>query len=371
MASPRTILFAGGGTGGHIFPSLAILERLREKHAPAEPQFLVSFRPLDAQILGKRQVPYTALPAQPLSVRPWRWPAFLRAWRASVSAVAAIIRERQAAAVVAMGGFVSAPAVAAASRAGVPVLLVNLDAVPGRANRLMARRATQVFSAYATPALRAAETIGVPLPRAAVGPRDKGEARRQLGLDPDKETLLITGGSQGAQSVNRTMLEMVARSEPRKALGRNWQVLHLTGGSPEELDAARRAYERAGIPARAETFCNQMGLAWSAASIAICRAGASTVAEAWANATPAIFMPYPYHRDQHQRLNAEPLAGIGAALLFTDQIDAKLNAKHLAGPLLALMSNAQQRIHMAELMRDRRPPDGAQILAERLTRLLG
>ena len=138
-----TIFFAGGGTGGHIFPSLAIAERLAEKKARSRPHFLVSNRPLDAQVLTKANMPFTPLPAQPMSVRPWDWPGFYRGWTGSVGIVRRLIGEMNAAAVVTMGGFVSAPAVAAAKAAKIPVLLVNLDAVPGRANRLMGKAPTR------------------------------------------------------------------------------------------------------------------------------------------------------------------------------------------------------------------------------------
>jgi UDP-N-acetylglucosamine--N-acetylmuramyl-(pentapeptide) pyrophosphoryl-undecaprenol N-acetylglucosamine transferase len=148
-------------------------------------------------------------------------------------------------------------------------------------------------------------------------------------------------------------------------------VLHLCGHTPGAAEELKAAYAKAEIPARVETFCNEMGLAWSAATIAISRSGAGSVAEAWANATPTIFLPYPYHKDQHQRLNALPLSEAGAALLMSDQIDPRVNAKQITGPLLALMTNAQRRIHMAELMRQKMPPDGADVVAQWLMRAVG
>lgn len=367
-SSPPTILFAGGGTGGHIFPSLAIAERLAEKKARSRPHFLVSNRPLDAQLLTKAGIPFTALPARPMSARPWHWPGFLRAWRSSVAQVHKLIDELNVGAVVTMGGFVSAPAVAAARKCQKPVLLVNLDAVPGRANRLMARRADEIFTVYPFAHWPQAQTIGLPLRRSAVGPADKAEARRQLGLDPEREMLLVTGASQGAQSINRLMIELVSHAQPRKAL-RPWQVLHLSGQS--DVEELKQAYAKAEIPARVETFCHAMGLAWSAATIAISRSGAGSVAEVWANAVPTIFLPYPYHKDQHQRLNAAPLAESGAAMLFADLIDPMANTRQLTGPLLALMGNAQQRYHMAESMRLRHPADGAEAIAQWLLRAVG
>lgn len=359
---PKTILFAGGGTGGHIFPSLAIAERLTEAAAPLRSHFLVSRRPLDAQVLAKTPHTYSPLPARPLSKKPWHWPGVWGAYRTSVAQVRAMIADMNAAAVVAMGGFVCAPAVEAARKAGIPVALVNLDAVPGHANRLLARKAARIFSVYPQAAWPSAEVIGLPLRRSAIGSGDPAESRAALGLDPRRDTLLVTGASQGAQSINRLMIEMVSLAQVRTDFrGRGWQVLHLAGSS--QLDELRQAYAKAEVPAKVEAFCDAMGHAWRAATVAISRSGAGSVAEVWANATPTIFLPYPYHKDQHQRLNAMPLVTPGGALLFADLIDARANAKQLTGPLLSLMRNESQRARMVTLMREKRPADGADVIA--------
>ncbi|MCE9590091.1 MAG: UDP-N-acetylglucosamine--N-acetylmuramyl-(pentapeptide) pyrophosphoryl-undecaprenol N-acetylglucosamine transferase [Planctomycetes bacterium] len=370
MPNGSTILLAGGGTGGHIFPNLAIAERLAEGNSKHGVHYIVSLRPIDASILAKQQARFTAIPAKAWSSRPWHWPEFYKSWRSSIETMLAAIREHGAVALVATGGFVSAPAVIAAKKAGIPAVMVNLDAVPGRANQFIAGRADQVFSVYPSSKLVGAQIVGLPLRHSAVGPRDKGAARQALGLDPDKETLFVTGASQGAQSINKMMIELVTHSQSKRGLA-SWQVLHLTGGTEEDAAQVRAAYDKAGIPGRTETFCNAMGMAWSAASIAISRSGAGSVGEAWANATPSIFLPYPYHKDQHQKLNAEPLVQIGSALLQTDEIDPMLNARRITGPLLALMSNAQRRIHMAEKMREKCPPDGAKAVAQWLLHAVG
>ena len=276
-----------------------------------------------------------------------------------------MIRRSNVGAVVATGGFVAAPVIWAAGKTGVPVAIMSLDAVAGKANRHLASRATTLFTVYSDPRWPKAERIGLPLPREAIGPDDPAEARKQLELDPQRNTLLVTGGSLGAETINRMMIGLIGTIPVRKALA-DWQVLHLAGpastGKPI-LAELRAAYERAGVVARVETFCHAMGLAWSAASLAVARAGANTVAEVWANHTPTIFMPYPYHRDQHQRRNAEPLAEIDGAAISMDLIDPQANTKELAGPLSALLSNPAQRRHMARRLRETRPANGAQIIA--------
>lgn len=367
MAAPKTILFAGGGTGGHIFPNLAVLERLREAMGDdVRGHFLVSDRLVDATILETAGESYTALPAQPFSRQPVRLWQCVRACRQSVMQVNDLITQTRAAAMVSSGGFVTPPALYASRRAGLPAALVNLDAVPGLASRAAARWATDLFTAYRTEKLQSAQPIGLPLRRSALASCSPEEARRLLGLSTQRPTLLVTAGSQGARSINRTLAELCRRPGIREALkapdaeSDAWQVLHLAGNN--ERDELALAYEAAEVPAVVLTFCQEMGLAWAAADLAISRAGAGSVAEAWANGVPTIFMPYPHHRDQHQRLNAAPLVERGGALLITDHSEPTRNAAVLVEPLTELLTRPEQ----LQVMRDRlgQPPaDGAEIVA--------
>jgi len=373
-SSSRTILFAGGGTLGHVFPSIAVWQCLQELDRSCTAHFLVSNRPVDRQVLAKQDLPHTCLSATPLRLtRPWTWPKFAAACAKDGRTCRNIIRRSNVGAVVATGGFVAAPAIWAAGKMGVPIAMMSLDAVAGKANRHLASRATALFSVYPDPRWPQATLIGLPLPREAIGPDDPAAARRQLDLDPQRDTLLVTGGSLGAQTINQMMIGLLGTVPVRKALA-DWQVLHLAGpaaaGKPI-LAELRTAYQKAKVAARIETFCNAMGLAWSAASLAVARAGANTVAEVWANCTPTIFLPYPYHRDQHQRRNAEPLADLDGAVLSRDLIDPQANTKQLTGPLSALLSNPAQRQHMARRLRETRPANGAQIIARWVRSTLG
>jgi len=367
MPTPRTILFAGGGTGGHIYPNLAIWQRLLELRPQAKAHFLVSNRAVDAQIMAKEALPYTALPALPLAMHPLKLLKFYKAFKASEAIVGQIIRDQQVLAIVTTGGFVSGPAAAAAVKANIPILMVNLDAIPGKANQWIARRATELYTAYPHHTLSQAAPIGLPLRRSAIGPKDQRQARRILGLDPDKPMLLVTGASLGAQSINLLMRDLAVMAPFRKAL-EGWQILHLTGkdGAPE----AEAVYKEMKLDAHVQTFCNQMGCAWRGATLAISRCGAGSVAEVWANATPTIFLPYPHHRDQHQKFNAQPLVDAGAAMMYTDLIDPMANARQLCGPLTALMGNDAQRQRMVDIMQSDAPPDGAQTIADWLAKMI-
>ena len=385
--SGRSVLLVGGGSGGHIYPNLAVVERLRETAAAGgmavEPHLVVSDRGLDADIARGSGVGWTAVPASPLARGPrglWR---FVRDHRRGAAAVGRLLEQTGAGAVVCTGGFVSGPAVAAAARAGVPVALVSLDAVPGKANRWAARRAAKVFAAFAPPlpgaGLRGAEVVGYPLRRAAVGDRSAGgvrRAREHFGLDPARETLLVFAGSQGARTINRAMTVLAGGGGGGGPGGggamAGWQVLHVAGSEAGAAEALRSKYGAAGVAARVVAFCDRMDLAWAAADLGVTRAGAGTVAEAWANAVPCLMLPYPFHRDRHQRHNAAPLAAAGGAVVLEDLVDPAANATALRKHLAPLLRDGGKRAVMREALEAARPGDGAGAVArwvvERLNR---
>lgn len=363
----RAYVFAGGGTGGHIFPALAIAERVRALDADARCVFVCSERKLDAEILGKEGVEFCAVPAQPLGLRPralWRfamgWGPAVREGRELIRALAASGAKVK---VVAMGGFVAAPIVQAARAERTPVLMVNMDAVPGKANRWIARKADRIVTSAPVPGSEAGGWERVPpIVRAkALTGKSRDECRAALGLKAGVKTLMVTGGSQGARSVN-TLVTHVAGRHPDAMRG--WQVVHQTGAGEDA--AVREAYEAAGVHAVVRPFFDGMGLAWGSADLAVSRAGAGSVAEAWANGVPTLFLPYPYHKDEHQKFNAAPLVEAGAAVIEKDLITPEANAPGAGARLIELMSDDSRRGAMAAALKALGPADGA----ERIARLL-
>lgn len=367
----RTFLFAGGGTGGHIYPALAIAEQLVKLDAGARVRVLCSTRAIDAEILSGatlagRPIEFEAIPAHPFGLSPRTLLRFVSRWGGAVRAARTEIRrakeETGTVEVVAMGGFVAAPAAQAARAERVPLILVNLDATPGRANRWIAGHAARVLTAARVAGDGGKGWTLIPpiVRRDALAPGDPGECRRRLGLDPARRTLLVTGASQGAQTINRALIRL---AEMPAGVLAGWQVVHQTG--KEGVEEVRSAYARAGIPARVEAYFPAMGVAWGASEAAISRAGAGSVAEAWANRVPAIFMPYPYHRDQHQRVNAVPLVEVDGAVLLDDAIDADANARALAGALPAFLDSQTLRARR-ERLASLGPCDGADRVARAL-----
>ncbi len=371
------VIFAGGGTGGHLYPAIAISEQLGDRSDSVDSHFVCSTRPLDAKLLSEEGVAFTPVAARPFALSPLRLAEFVRTWPSVVRAcrrVIASLRERGPVVVVAMGGFVSAPAASAARKARVPLVLVNLDATPGKANRWVAKRSDRVFTA-AEPEGRGYATWERvrPIVRwAAIADGDRAFCRRELGLDPDKPLLLVTGASQGARSINAMMVRML-QTQPSRFMG--WQVIHqcgpatLGGGGEFDESAIVAAYAKAGVPAVVKPLFREMGRVWGAAEVAISRCGAGSVAEAWANRVPCVFLPYPYHKDEHQRKNAIPLERTGGAVIVKDHLDAAGNEADAGAVLLGLMDEPEKRDAMTRRLRELGPPDGAGVVAEAILRL--
>lgn len=359
------VIFAGGGSGGHISPGLAIAERLAELSPETQSIFICSQRAIDASMLTEAGAEFIAIPATPPSARPMAAVRFLMNFAKSKRMVAELIGRRRVSRVVALGGFIAAPTVAAAKASGVPVMLVNLDAPPGKANLWMAKRCDQVISAIPLPMKPgfAGQVVGMPIRRRAIAPFDAATCRARLGLNPGMPTLLITGASQGATSINSFMIEL-AQVDP--GIFQGWQVYHLTGGGVGADEGVRQAYSRAGVAAIVEPFLSEMGLAWGAAELALSRAGASSVAEAAHNAVPTLFLPYPFHKDMHQKYNAQPLVDLGGAVIAIDRIDAKGNVAQVGPVLRDLMSDHDRRNTMRRALRGHHFPDAAQFIAQML-----
>ncbi|HWB18956.1 MAG TPA: glycosyltransferase, partial [Phycisphaerales bacterium] len=183
---------------------------------------------------------------------------------------------------------------------------------------------------------------------------DAQSCRMELGLDPAVSTLLVTGASQGATSIN-VLMTSLARTNPQ--LFEHWQILHLTGsGADEEV---RKAYASAGIRAVVQPFVHEVGKAWGAADLAISRAGANSVAEAVHNRVPCLFLPYPHHKDMHQLHNAKPIADAGGAIIVMDQVNPERNRASLEPALAELLSSPHSISEMRVNLERVAAPDAA------------
>jgi UDP-N-acetylglucosamine--N-acetylmuramyl-(pentapeptide) pyrophosphoryl-undecaprenol N-acetylglucosamine transferase len=353
MSTP-TILLAGGGSGGHISPGLAIAEAIEACDASYGLHFACSQRPIDADMLSAAGRPFTALPATPPSVRPRAAMTFLRQFSRSTAKATAVMREHDVRGVVLLGGFVAAPVARAARRLGIPTTLLNLDCVPGRANRWMRSRATMVLSAVRTVRPLADIVTGLPIRQQAKPPGDAAKCRTLLGLDPSRSTLVITGASQGATSINQLATQLAANHAD---VLRGWQVLHLSG--TRDVDHMTITWRDSGVPSLVVPFHHEMGTIWGAADLVISRAGACSVAEIQYAGIPAIYLPYPHHRDMHQQFNAQASVDAQAAVVVHDHIDPKATMPSLLQAITPLLTHEDQLSLMQQAAQGRAGGDAA------------
>ena len=386
---PVRVVMAGGGTGGHIYPGLAVAEILRRWY-PDQLQLLwaATPRPIDQRLLAGFGPDYVAQPVRTLTKKPWQWWPFLRAWRESCGYWRSYFRKNCVHAVLAVGGYAAAPAALVASQMDIPLAVVNPDALPGVANRFLISRADRVFTQWDLPPAAIGKyrekmvVTGCPIRLGLTGVSRQVAAQR-LQMDPERLTLVITGASLGAKTINDAIVALLDQPDILGALrgpagtenGRPvqgqgcWQILHLTGLG--QAAAARKAAEK--LPSgfwKVVEYVDDMAAVWAMADLAIARAGAGLCAELTACGVPAILLPYPFHRDRHQQANAAHLTSAGAARMVPDTKDAASNATALRPVLVELLSHATTREAMAEASRRLGRPQAAADVARRLILLM-
>lgn len=360
--------FAGGGTGGHIYPALAVAAELTCQNPRAEVVFFCSSRAVDARVLAGSGYEFIPLPAEGFSAHPVKAIRFGAQFLKSYFFVKQILLPaRDNAVVIGTGGFVSAPVILAARALKIPVCMINVDYVPGKANRTLARCAQTVFTQYDRTAdyfKKGKEkliSVGCPLRREFTSP-DPDLARQTLGLNPDKKILLITGASSGSLSINQAMLKLLPELA---AFADTWQIVHLTGQA--HYQAVQSAAENAPITYHAVDYYDGMADLYAAADIIVGRSGAVSVAEYAAAGRPAVCLPYPYHKDNHQFLNASEMVTAGGAVIVEDIIgDTDKTAVSLMAVLRDLMTDDARRKRMAAAARSVARPDAAARIAKTL-----
>lgn len=369
MSGGLSVVFAGGGSGGHLYPSLSIAAALRRRLPGSRVRFFCTRRSIDADILNAAGETPIAQPVMPIPTRPWRLPAFWRAWRETTDFCRGRFLEDRPDVVIGSGGFASAPGVVVAQKMGVATALLNPDVEPGRANRFLARRVKVILSQWAQSrehfaAVVVVRSVGCPI-RADFARADRQAGIEHFGLDGDKKTLLVTGASQGAKGINRAMVDLAGRL----AKFDHWQVLHLSGAV--EYDVVNAAYRDSGCAAVCRAYTERMADALAAADLVVSRAGASTLAEITALGKPSILVPYPYDRAQHQLGNAKVLSMAGAARICRELDDADAMSAAIMEQLALLMCDGDLRAKMADNARLLGKIDAAGAIVDELVALAG
>ena len=327
------VVLAGGGTAGHIEPALATADALRRRDGQVGITLLGTQRGLETRLVPERGYELALIPPVPLPRRPSPELIWLPLRvRQAVRDAATVLRERRADVLVGFGGYVALPAYLAAKRAGVPIVVHEANARPGLANRVGARLTRHVAVATPTTPLRGAQYVGMPLRRSIATldrPALRDQAREFFGLAADRPTLLVFGGSQGAQRINEALSGAAAQ-----IVAAGVQVLHAVGRTNEGAVTAPTG----DAPYVIVPYLDRMDLAYAAADLAICRAGMMTCAELTAVGLPAIYVPLP-HGNGEQRLNAAPIVQAGGGLIVDN---AALSAEWVRDHVPSLVADSER-----------------------------
>ena len=371
-----TVLFTGGGTGGHLMPALAIADEMVRLDPSITPFFVGSQRGLEATVLPQRPWRSELLPLEPIWRRRW-WRNFhlpLSLLR-SLARVREILRRERPGLVVGTGGYVAGPVVWAAMNRGVPAVLLEANAYPGIATRWLARRARQVHLGF--PEARARLTVGPdtkvfdsgnPIPPPPSPPPPKADAKRNVGFPADRPLVFVTGGSQGALAINRAVAEALRSGAFPNDVSLLWQCgaaslpqfESFSDPGPRADGAARAAGQRR---IRVEAFIDPVAEAYAAADLVVARSG-GTVASLAAWGLPAILIPLPTSAAGHQLSNAQALAGAGAAVLLEQD---QLSGKSLAEGITRLINDPARMAGLrSEMLKRARPEAAATIASEAL-----
>lgn len=369
--NPRRLVIACGGTGGHLFPGIAVAEAWRARGGDV--LLIISEKQIDQ--LATEGYGHLRFERQKSVAMPPIWsPRILGFGAALLRGIwenRRLLREFRADAVLGMGGFTStAPLIAGRSR-GLPTFIHESNAIPGRANLLNAKFSTRVLVGFAECAghfggrqkAGAVDVVGTPLRPSVAAKPDRAESLARFGLRPDRRTLLVMGGSQGARRVNELVCESLARFPADRV-----QVLHITG--PQDHEFARVAYEKAppALSTALLPFCADMQHALAVADLALCRSGASTLTELAYYGVPAVLVPYPFAAHDHQTRNAEVFSRPGAAELWPQ---GDLDPATFAARLTALLENADALGRMRQAMATLAAPDASDRIGDVIEAAMG
>jgi len=361
-----TVVIAGGGTGGHLYPGIAVAREILRREPGTRVSFAGTSRGLEARVVPREGLALdlirsAGLKGKSLSSRV-RGAAilpisFLDAWR--------ILSRRRPQVVIGVGGYSSGPVVLLAALRGIATMVLEQNAVPGLTNRLLAKRVRAAAVTYEStlPYFGGRGFVAGNPVRAEFFDDARRETSNFEVRTSKFDRLLILGGSQGAHAINVAMVAAAPRLERTHA---GLEIVHQTG--VRDLESVRDAYRRDGVTARAESFLDLVAGEMIAADLVICRAGATTLAELAACGKPAVLVPFPGATDDHQRKNALVLAEAGAATLL-DQRD--LTGESLVAAISGLLADPDRLRAMAAAMKTFARPDAAARIVDRVIELGG
>jgi UDP-N-acetylglucosamine--N-acetylmuramyl-(pentapeptide) pyrophosphoryl-undecaprenol N-acetylglucosamine transferase len=355
------IVIAGGGTGGHLFPGIAIAEEFIRREKGWEVIFIGTGKDLEKRMLPRWGFELMTVPALPLKGRSW--------WRKGMGIITllqgvwisrGLLRRIAPRLVIGLGGYAAGSVIVAASLLGIQRVIQEQNVYPGLTNRMAAKFAQRVFLSWTEgtqffPSQKARVT-GNPLRRGVLAGRGDKRARRPF-------TLLILGGSQGAATINRGIIDALASLEE---IAQDLRIIHQTGEG--DYSWVKEKYREKRVEVAVYPFIDEMAPCYQEAHLVICRAGATTITELCAWGRASILIPYPYAADDHQRKNAQVLVNHGAGRMI---LDAELSGKRLAEEILPLYRSRKALQAMETVAASLGRPDAAARIVDECYHLLG
>lgn len=358
------VLIAGGGTGGHVYPGIAVAEEIRRTHKDSEVLFVGTRRGLEAQAVPEAgfRIRYVMTRGFPRRAW-WRWPWAMLSNLLGIVQALWLVGSEKPDVVLGTGGYVSGPVSLAARLLGRPLILQEQNSIPGLANRWLAQIADEVHLSFieARSYFRRRDHLrvsGNPI-RAYILSGDRIQATQEFGLTAGRPTVFVFGGSRGAHRINEAALEAMRRLKGRVDV----QFILQTGR--QDFEAVKAAVDQEQLPARVLPFLRRIHMAYAVADLVVCRSGAMTLAEIAACGTPAILVPYPHAAHDHQVVNASNLVDRGAAAMI---LDRELTGDRLANEIAHWLSDRQALSRMSANARTFARPDAAERIVRSLER---
>ncbi|HTK31691.1 MAG TPA: undecaprenyldiphospho-muramoylpentapeptide beta-N-acetylglucosaminyltransferase [Candidatus Saccharimonadaceae bacterium] len=358
------VLIAGGGTGGHVYPGIAVAEEIQRMRPAFQVVFVGTRRGLEAQAVPEAGFRIRFVLTRGFPRRAWwRWPWTLLANVLGFFQALWVVMSERPNVVLGTGGYVSGPIALAAWILGRPLILQEQNSIPGIANRWLARIADEVHLSFVearTYFVRKdnLKVSGNPV-RAYILSGDRNSALQEFGLSTQSPTVFVFGGSRGAHRINEAALDAMRRLKGRVEV----QFILQTGR--EDFDWAKGVVEAEQLPARVLPYLRRIHMAYAAADLVVCRSGAMTLAEIAACGTPAILVPYPHAAHDHQVVNAGNLVDRGAAAMI---LDRELTGERLAQEIAHWLSDRQALSRMSANARTFTRPDAAERIVRSLER---
>jgi UDP-N-acetylglucosamine--N-acetylmuramyl-(pentapeptide) pyrophosphoryl-undecaprenol N-acetylglucosamine transferase len=361
------IVISGGGTGGHVYPAIGIAKELMQLDAETEVIFIGGANRLESTLVPQHRFRFL-----PISVAgfprklTWQWiPVICRVCSGFAKSLW-LLKNLKPSVVVGTGGYVCGPVLLAAVLLGVPIVIQEQNAAPGLTNRILARWAKTIYLAFETaarhfPADRTMVT-GNPIRRTiGMAARTRG-IYDSLGLDPERKTVFVMGGSQGAQAINQNVADAL---EDLASVQQHLQFVHQTGKADYEVVKTR--YQQSSLRHVVQPYFDPIETIYSIADLMVCRAGGMTIAEITACGIPAIFIPLPTAAGDHQRLNAQAVTEAGGALVL-DQ--PTLTGRKLANEIIRIMDAPEEQQRMASQSRQLGNPHAGEEIAQSVISLV-